>query len=106
MAAGLRITGRGSPGARLGASVQETVDKKTDLFAARGPLLSRERWMRAFLFRGAPWTAIHGSTAHRSGNHGHRWTVGKKTDLFRSGQGPGNPRTRFDSALRAPASPA
>jgi hypothetical protein len=92
MAAGLRITGRGSPGARLGASVQETVDKKTDLFAA--------------LFRGAPWTAIHGSTAHRSGNHGHRWTVGKKTDLFRSGQGPGNPRAPFESALRVPASPA
>ena len=32
MGVGLRIGERGSPGARLGALGQKTVDKKTDLF--------------------------------------------------------------------------
>jgi hypothetical protein len=80
MGVGLRIRGRGSPGARLGALGQKTVDKKTDLFGEG---------------------AENGSVGAKG--------LGKKTDLFGSGlggQGPGNPRAPFDSALREPASPA
>jgi hypothetical protein len=66
MAAGLRITGRGSPGARLGALVQETVGKKTDLFAREGSRKRDNREADLFGFSGNKKTDLLGMDLGRT----------------------------------------
>jgi len=106
MGVGLRIGERGSPGARLGALGQKTVDKKTDLFgegAENGSVGAKGLGKKTDLFVSREGTREQGSLEEFAAAPGHEGAdnetdllgralrgtkgLGKKTDLFGSREG-------------------
>ena len=84
MGVGLRIGERGSPGARLGALGQKTVDKKTDLFgegAENGSVGAKGLGKKTDLFVSREGTREQGSLEEFAAAPGHEG-ADNETDLL------------------------